>query len=290
MIGTPIRELVPDEAIYRGIQQTKDEPNTPRNDRNTVVVKIPAPDPDEGLSHPQYYEIEVMPVAPEHPRADRRLIIISNVTEERRYQRRLESQNQRLDEFASIVSHDLRNPLSVADGRLTLLENECDSDHVEAIQDAHDRMATLIDELLTLAREGESVTDPEALDLGRLVSECWATVETGDAELSVSIDGTYRILADETRLKQLFENLFRNAIDHAGPEVRVTLGDIDGGFYLADDGPGIPDSERDAVFEAGYTPPTMALALACESSNRSSRPTAGKFASAKDQRVARASK
>jgi signal transduction histidine kinase len=51
----------------------------------------------------------------------------------------------------------------------------------------------------------------------------------------------------------LFENLFRNAVNHGGGEVTVTIGEIADGFYVADDGAGIPDDERDDIFEAGYS-------------------------------------
>ncbi len=59
--------------------------------------------------------------------------------------------------------------------------------------------------------------------------------------------------ADENRLRQLFGNLFRNAIEHGGNDVTITVGDLDDGFYVADNGSGIPDEERDQVFEAGHT-------------------------------------
>lgn len=163
----------------------------------------------------------------------------------------LTEQNDRLEEFASIVSHDLRNPLTVAEGRLELAATECDSEHLDAIEQAHERMRTLIDELLSLAREGDAVTDFDLVALDPLVEECWATVETGAATLITDIDRT--VLADTSRLKQLFENLIRNAIDHGGEDVTVTVGALDDGFYVADDGQGIPADEREDVLRAGYS-------------------------------------
>ena len=159
--------------------------------------------------------------------------------------------NERLEEFTSVVSHDLRNPLNVATGRLELAAEECDSAHLDRLGRALDRMGTLIDDLLTLSREGREVTDPQPVDLPTISNGCWENVETDEAALTVTADRSVR--ADRSRLKQVFENLFRNAVEHGGKDVTVTVGELDDGFYVADDGPGIPPGERDEVFEAGYS-------------------------------------
>ncbi|QLG27368.1 PAS domain-containing protein [Halorarum halophilum] len=166
----------------------------------------------------------------------------------------LKQQNEQLNEFASVVSHDLRNPLNVAQGRLELAAEECDSDQLPHIDRALDRMATLIDDVLTLAREGVAVTDLVTVELAATLDKSWQYVETGDATLVMEM--THAIQADEGRLQQLFENLIRNAIDHGGPDVTITAGDLDTGFYVEDDGPGIPPNQREAVFEAGYSTST----------------------------------
>jgi len=111
-------------------------------------------------------------------------------------------------------------------------------------------MEALIDELLTLAREGEGASDPERIDLADLVETCWRNVETGRATVVAEVDRSVR--ADWGRLQQLLENLLRNAVEHGGEDVRVRIGELDDGFYVEDDGPGIPEDERDAVFDAGY--------------------------------------
>jgi signal transduction histidine kinase len=66
------------------------------------------------------------------------------------------------------------------------------------------------------------------------------------------------LVADRSRLQQLFENLFSNSVAHAGVDVTVRVGLLDGrdGFYVEDDGPGIPETERSTVFEMGYTTDT----------------------------------
>jgi signal transduction histidine kinase len=176
-----------------------------------------------------------------------RFIVISRDISDRKQRER------QLEQFASVVSHDLRNPLGVAKGRTDLVRGECDSDHLDGIETAHDRMETLIDDLLTLAREGNQVSRTEVVDLAGLAESCWQTVDTGDATLRVPTDR--RIHADRSRLRQLLENLFRNSVEHGEPGVTVTVGDLpDGdGFYVADDGPGIPETDREQVFEVGFS-------------------------------------
>ncbi|GAB3416332.1 hypothetical protein GCM10027435_13510 [Haloparvum alkalitolerans] len=165
----------------------------------------------------------------------------------------LDRQNERLDGFASTLTHDLRNPLNVATGRLELAraEFEGDSEHLDAVARAHDRMRTLVDDVLALARDGTRIESTERVALAEVVEACWEGVDTADASLRV--ETTREIRADEGRLRQLLENLLRNAVDHVGPAVTVTVGDLSDGFYVADDGPGIDPADRDRVFEAGFS-------------------------------------
>jgi len=165
----------------------------------------------------------------------------------------LQRERDRLDEFASFVSHDLRNPLNVAMGRLDLAANECDSTHLAALERSLERMDQLIEDVLTLARQGSAVGETEPVDLAQVLSRCWSNVDTGDADLSVEVEGTVR--ADSSRLASAMENLFRNAVEHADEPVTLTIGILDDGdgFYIADDGPGIPERDQQRVFESGYS-------------------------------------
>ncbi|MFB6296529.1 MAG: nitrogen regulation protein NR(II) [Halobacteriales archaeon] len=180
--------------------------------------------------------------------------ILRDVSDRVAYERKLERQNERLENFASVVSHDLRNPLSLAEGYLKILRETGDEDVLGEMEAAHERMRTIINDVLTVARDGQAVEDVEPVDVRELVEAAWAGVETGDA--TIRIEGTPgEAMGDEDRLRRVFENLFRNAIDHAGADVTVTIGCLpDGdGIYVADDGPGIPASEREDVFEWGYS-------------------------------------
>ena len=165
----------------------------------------------------------------------------------------LQRERDRLDEFASLVSHDLRNPLNVANLHLELAKGEGESTHLTRAENALDRMEQLIGDLLTLARQGATVGETEPVPLRQLLSGCWTNVDSGGARLIVEADGTIR--ADRSRLTSVVENLFRNAVKHGGEMVRITVGRLEGddGIYVADDGQGISDDTPEQVFESGYS-------------------------------------
>jgi PAS domain S-box-containing protein len=220
----------------------------------------------------------------------------------RERERELEAQNDRLEKFASIVSHDLRNPLGVANGYLELAEERCEPAYFEKTASALDRMEALVDDLLTLSTAGTALEAWSACPLAAVARDAWEYVETANATLRVEAD-VPTVEGDESILTQLFENLFRNSVEHgstdsrpaAGDSVehgsttprsqarggsveqsttggRMTTGDAAGpggddagvtvrvgplsdraGFYVADDGVGIPPEKREEVFEYGYT-------------------------------------
>ena len=220
--------------------------------------------------------------------ADRFLVSSRDVSEQKAYERQIERENERLDEFASIVSHDLRNPLNVLSGYLDLARETGDDAYFDRCENAVEDMERLIDDLLTLARDGKTVGDREAIRLADLTPDCWARVEHGDARLVLEADDDVAVLADGSRLKQLLENLFRNSVEHgstssrtesgdsvehgstsnrpeagdsvvhAGHDVTVRVGTLEdgSGFFVEDDGPGIPEHQRDAVFDSGHSTST----------------------------------
>ena len=183
--------------------------------------------------------------------ADEYYGIYVDISEQKDAERRLERQNERLAEFAEVVSHDLRNPLNVAQGRVELLQDHYDDEHLDATMRAHERMAALIEDILYLAREGGTVGDVEPIALAETAAGCWQNVETADADLVVDTDCS--VLADRGQFQRLLENLLGNAVEHGGPDVTVTVGDVADGFFVADDGPGIDEETRERLFDAGYS-------------------------------------
>jgi signal transduction histidine kinase len=95
------------------------------------------------------------------------------------------------------------------------------------------------------------VSEVETVDLAATVEDCWRNVSTTEAQPRVDTDCEIR--ADPNQLRHLLENLLGNALRHGGPDVTVTVGELADGFYVADDGPGIPEADREAVFDSGYS-------------------------------------
>jgi signal transduction histidine kinase len=227
-----------------------------------LPVLLVAPD-DRARSNPEVWDrvddVMVTPLSPAEL-SGRTAALLDRRTlsaERARHRARLERQNERLDEFAGVVSHDLRNPLNVARGNV---ERARDGGEHPALADAAaalDRMERLVADVLALAREGEVVDDPEPFSLEDAATAAWSAVAADDASLTVAGDVTLR--GDPGRLEQLLGNLFRNAVEHGQPpdapdEVAVEVGPLaDGGIYVADEGPGIPEDQRAMAFESGFS-------------------------------------
>ncbi|WP_281195103.1 PAS domain-containing protein [Halorubrum sp. F4] len=205
-----------------------------------------------------------------------RLVINSrDVSERKRRERRLADRNERLDRFASIVSHDLRNPLAVIRASMEMARLKDDAEPLERGERAAERIEQLVSELLTLARQGSGIDEPTEFSLEGVARDAWGTAGSEEAELVV-LAGS-RIRGDRGRLRQAFENLFRNSVEHGSTESQTESGDsvehgstesreeagddaltvvvsaVDRGIVVADDGPGIPPEHRADVFESGFT-------------------------------------
>jgi len=207
----------------------------------------------EGEDGPSYLELQLSDLHDAAAGQPSRVVLLYDVSDRERRKRALEEKNEFLDEFASVVSHDVATPLGVIENKARLVEVTGDPSHAADIYEATERVQALVDELRNLAREGVQVGETTTVDLETVAHEAWTSVESTDAALTVADSRT--VEADRSRLRQLFENLFRNAVDHAtGDEsVEIEVKTTASSFSVADDGPGIPRSEREQVFEQGYT-------------------------------------
>lgn len=219
-------------------------------DDNTYVEQFTCHVVGDDTRAERWLEHSSYPI-PDGPYAGGRIEHYVDITDHRETQQQLEAQNERLAEFASIASHDLRNPLHVMGSSLELAAETGEPEHFERAERAVDRMEQLIDDLLVLAKQGEAIDERETVELAAVARHCWDTLSTETATLQIETSRT--LTADRSRLIQLLENLFSNSITHGGAAVELTVGTCGGGFFVADNGPGVPPDDRENIFERGYT-------------------------------------
>jgi len=214
------------------------------------------------VAHPSgevtYFRVFAEPLT----RGGRRLgwvAVLRDETVQQRQQEQLRTKNEQMDVFASTISHDLRNPLNVAALYLELAREESDSEELAKVANAHDRMEAIIEEVLTLARAGKRIDTLETVRIGDVAERAWANVATRAAALTVATDRT--VMGNPAMIQRLLENLFRNAVEHGGEDVTVTVADCEDGVAVEDDGVGIPPADRESVFEAGNSGETGGTGL-----------------------------
>lgn len=178
---------------------------------------------------------------------------LHDVTKDERAKQALEARNRRLDQFAGIVSHDIRSPLSAAIGFTEVAQETGDTQHLGYVRTNLKRIQNIVDDLLVLAQGRTSSHLTEDVCMETIARQSWEREEMGELHLNMEgVLGTVR--GHPGLLGQMFCNLFRNARQHAGPGVTVTIGlSPAGGFFVEDDGPGIPDDIHKHILEHGFS-------------------------------------
>lgn len=166
-------------------------------------------------------------------------------------ERQLTEQADRLEEFAALSSHELRNRLQIAMGTAERARAQQDIDAIDDVIETLDRMNRLISQLLALARTGSATRGSESIALSGISEVAWTAVEDETATLDIESDGI--VTADRDGLLEVLEMVFRTAVDGGGSEV-VRVGTLADGFYVEDDGTGLAAEQRADLLEPTYSP------------------------------------
>jgi len=174
-----------------------------------------------------------------------------DITEIKNREAELERQNEQLRNIKQTLSHDITNQLTVANGGLELYRETDDSDHLDRVDHSLSRIEELLEHVLEFSDQNITDIDSESVSLRNIVTDAWSVITVEDAEFR--LNESKRIKADPSYLKQLFENLFKNAVEHNDQSVSISIGMLPDGFYVEDDGQGIDLEDADKIFESGFS-------------------------------------
>lgn len=168
-------------------------------------------------------------------------------------ERDLRRKNERLEAFVDVITHDIPNHLTVAKTRADLARTQEDLSHLEHVSAAHERIESVISDMHKLVDHGAQIDSTAWIRVADIGEECWRNCREEKSGGTLEVGKSGYVRADESRFKQLLENLFWNALDHAGPDPTIRVGLLEDGFFVEDDGPGIPESRRETVLTPGFT-------------------------------------
>jgi signal transduction histidine kinase len=217
----------------------------------TGVVVIPIPALQHSAVLHLYTDADLSPPAVSETMARIEGLLAEGFAH-RETHRKLARERDRLEQLRSLVSHDFGNPINIAAGRLDLVRSECDSEHLPHVESALETLEALADEGVLFVKAGRELEGQSEIDLGSLAEECWNMIDAPESSLTVERATVY---AESERLRMILNQLFENAVVHTDGSVMVTVGPLAGeqGFYVEDDGPGVPADKREYVFDRGYT-------------------------------------
>lgn len=188
--------------------------------------------------------------------------IYTDITERKERERVLEAQRDNLNILSQVVRHDIRNNLQIIDSYAHILNSHVDTEGKEYLE----RIFEAADEAVGITKTAREVTEMTLnteLDLfptevADVIETTVGEVRSGYDHASVAIDGSIppvEVLADEM-LDSVFRNLLKNAIIHNDskiPEVIVSGTAVENSIRIkiADNGPGIPDEQKEQIFDEG---------------------------------------
>jgi len=173
----------------------------------------------------------------------------------------LEKSNKELEDYAQIVSHDLKSPLRSINSLIAWIKEENEGGlseqtalYFSMIENKLEKMDSLIQGVLTYSRIDKADVNKERINLHEIVRNIISIIHIPD-NITVQVDGTLpTILADRYRMHQLFQNLIGNAVNYIDkPQGLVNIGFSETPahytFYVKDNGPGIAPENHEKIFK-----------------------------------------
>ncbi|RQG95060.1 sensor histidine kinase [Natrarchaeobius chitinivorans] len=185
-----------------------------------------------------------------------------DVTERKEHERRLEESNERLEQFAYVTSHDLQEPLRTVSNYTELISEEYgdelddEADRlIDIVVTATQRMQSMLNGLLDYSRVTTRGNEFSPVDTDEVVTDIVDDLGTllEEHDGTVTWDELPTVMADKDQLRQLFQNLVKNALEHSGEasvEMQIRAHEDQDGyrFEVADDGPGIEERRQEKIF------------------------------------------
>lgn len=230
--GIKLREIM-EYSISLG-NYASDEANSALSDRPNVASKSEQSVLEQWLSDGRVIAVLHQPM-----QGGGSVATYEDITERRMSEQRLtehaeelEKTNAELQNFAYVASHDLQEPLRKIESFGSRLQKRCGDElgesglqYLERMQDAATRMRTLINDLLTYSRLSSKEVELEWCDLNQIAREVVSDLEINIAETqaTVSLDELPLLEASPTQMRQLFQNLFTNALKFTRPDVKPVV-------------------------------------------------------------------
>ncbi|NLV07406.1 histidine kinase [Haloarcula rubripromontorii] len=193
-----------------------------------------------------------------------RMVVFTDVTESEQRRRELARQNEQLEGFATAIRHELLNTLQIITGRVSVAGDALNRGNVglakESLQstsETAERMSEIVDGLATLARHGQTIDETTAVDIGPVVDEAWERADTDGLTMAADVEG--QVIADLTRLRDLFESGFTFAAHNDASTVTVSREADE--IVITDDGTPAGQTASEAFFEYGGAIPDAAAGM-----------------------------
>jgi len=193
-----------------------------------------------------------------------RMVVFTDVTESEQRRRELARQNEQLEGFATAIRHELLNTLQIITGRVSVAGDALDRgevslarDSLQSTSETAERMSEIVDGLATLARHGQTIDETTAVDIEPVVDEAWERADTDGLTMAADVEG--QVIADPTRLRDLFESGFTFAAHNDASTVTVSREADE--IVITDDGTPAGEIAADAFFEYGGAIPDAAAGM-----------------------------